>query len=669
MRKLFLFLTFITLLFGKSKWTIILYFACDNDLSNAGYEEIRKLTDLGYNKKVKTIILIDNAFNDTSPFPKIYELNNGNIELKRKLPEANIADINFFSDFLRFVKENYESENYFLIFYSHGSGWYQSLKNAFLYDETNQSSLSVVNGGLKEFQKKAKEILNKKIKIVGFDVCLMGMIEIAFEIFDDCDYLFSSPSILPISAWDYKSLIKKIEEKANIEIKELANEWAENNLKNIKNKGEEGVFSAIDLNKLKREYKKAFAFLKGKNKNIISQIRNKVQTYSFFEREDSLASHIDFFCLLKELNYEGEIFSSIISLKKTDFYKKGYGLSIFFPYHYLAFKKYIKEYSLLTFQKEVKWLEALNEYYSLDDIRPEIIKEIKIKRERNDLFINFSKPFDLSKINYHLYLFYQFDTLFYDSCENFTFWDNFGFSLSQEFAKKGKAFYSSEGLLLNNYLITKERINLEEGGLLIFDLLYNTEESYFNRIKRDIFYLEYSSDKINFQKLDSFYGKSDYFFEVRIFLPKGNYYLRFRYQTDSSITSLGVFIDEIRIIAFKNLKEFKVFNDTNYYLYPLKKGKYYLSIIPVDEYGNKGFSSEFTFFEILEYCPIISFPNPFRDENNFLFDLPKDSAFLLKVYDLKGNLIKENIRNLKKGVYFLLINERRYKIRGKVIKI
>ncbi|WP_205006541.1 hypothetical protein, partial [Escherichia coli] len=65
MRKLFLFLIFITFLFGKSKWTIILYFACDNDLSNAGYEEIRKLTDLGYNRKVKTIILIDNASYDT----------------------------------------------------------------------------------------------------------------------------------------------------------------------------------------------------------------------------------------------------------------------------------------------------------------------------------------------------------------------------------------------------------------------------------------------------------------------------------------------------------------------------------------------------------------------------------------------------------------------------
>lgn len=669
MRKLFLFLIFITFLFGKSKWTIILYFACDNDLSNAGYEEIRKLTDLGYNRKVKTIILIDNASYDTSPFPKIYELNNGNIELKRKLPEVNTADINFFSDFLRFVKENYESENYFLIFYSHGNGWYQSLNQAFLYDETNQSSLSVAGGGLKEFLKKAKEILNKKIKIVGFDVCLMGMIEISFEIFDYCDYLFASPSILPISAWDYKSLIKKIEEKENIEIKELAMEWAENNLKNIKNRKEEGIFSAISLNKLKREYKKAFSFLKEKNKNIISQIRKKVQTYPFFKREDSLSSHIDFFCLLKELNYEGEIFSSIISLKKTDFYKKGYGLAIFFPYHYLAFKKYIKEYSLLTFQKEVKWLEFLNEYYSLDDIRPEIIKEIKIKRGRNDVFINFSRPFDLSKINYHLYLFTKFDTIFYDSCEDFNLWENYGFSLSNRFAKKGKAFYSNEGLLLNNYLITKEKINLEEGGLLICDLLYNTEESYFNRIKRDIFYVEYSSDKINFQKLDSFYGKSDYFEEIRIFLPKGNYYLRFRYKTDSSITSLGVFVDEIRIIAFKDLKEFEVFNDTNYYLYPLKKGKYYLFIIPVDEYGNKGFSSEFVFFEILEYAPIISLPNPFREENNFLFDLPKDSSFPLKVYDLKGNRIKENIRNLKKGIYFLLIQKKGYKISGKMIKI
>ncbi|MCS7249450.1 MAG: clostripain-related cysteine peptidase [candidate division WOR-3 bacterium] len=679
MKKLFLFLIFISLLFGKSKWTIILYFACDNDLSNAGYQEILKLTNLGYNKKVRTIILIDNAFYDTSPFPKIYELNNGNIELKRKLPEVNIAEINFFSDFLRYIKENYESENYFLIFYSHGNGWYQSLNRAFLYDETDRSSLSVAGGGLREFVKKAKEILKRKIKILGFDVCLMGMVEICFEIFDDCDYLFASPSILPISAWDYKSLIKKIEENPDIKIKELSEIWAENNLKNIKERKEEGVFSAIDLNILKKEYKKAFSFLKEK-KPLLSLIRNKIQTYPFFEIEDSFASHIDFFHLLKELNFENKIFSSIISIKKTEFYKKGEGLAIFFPYYYFGFKKYIKEYALLEFQREVKWLEFLNEYYSLDDIRPEIVKKIKIERKRNNIFINFSKSFDLSEINYYLYLFNSFDTIFYDSCEDFALWENYGFSLSRKFAKKGNSFYSNEGLLLNNCLITKEKINLEEGGLLVFDLLYSTEESYLNRIKRDIFYLEYSFDKVNFQKLDSFYGKSNYFEEIKILLPQGSYYLRFRYQTDSSITYLGVFIDEIKVISFKNLKEFKIFNDTNYTFYHLKKGKYYLLIIPVDKYGNRGLGSEFFSFEVLDYAHIISLSNPFSKNNTLIFDLPKNSSFLLKVYDLKGNLIykkrieKEKVflkemANFKKGIYFLLINEKGYKVNGKIIKI
>ena len=93
MKKL-IFLLIFSLIFGKSQWTIILYFACDNDLSSAGYNEILKLTGLGYNEKVKTIILIDNAFYDTSPFPKIYELLNGEIILKMKLKEENIADIN-----------------------------------------------------------------------------------------------------------------------------------------------------------------------------------------------------------------------------------------------------------------------------------------------------------------------------------------------------------------------------------------------------------------------------------------------------------------------------------------------------------------------------------------------------------------------------------------------
>jgi len=671
MKKL-IFLLIFSLIFGKSQWTIILYFACDNDLSSAGYNEILKLTGLGYNEKVKTIILIDNAFYDTSPFPKIYELLNGEIILKMKLKEENIADINFFSDFLRYIKENYESENYFLIFYSHGNGWYQNLKKAFLYDETNQSSLSVAGGGLKEFLKKAKEILGKKIKIVGFDVCLMGMVEIAFEIFDYCDYLFASPSILPITAWDYKNLIKKIEENPNSKINDLASFWAENNFNNIKTKKEEGVFVAIDLEKFKKECKRAFSLLKNTNKKFISEKRKNIQTYPFFEATDSFSAHIDFFQLLKELAVKTEISSSVIALKKTEFYKNSCGLAIFFPDNYLTFKKYLKEYLLLSFQKEIRWLEFLNDHYSTDDIRPEKVKTIKIEKQKNNLFISFSPSFDLSEITYQLFLFKSFDTLFYDPCEDFSFWENQGFSLSSRFAQKGKSFYSNEGLLLNNFLVTKEKLSLNEGGLLIFYLLYHTEESYSKKIKRDIFYVEYSFDKINFQKLDSFYGKSDYFEEVKIFLPKGNYYLRFRYQTDSSITNLGVFLDEIKIIALKDLKKYQVFKDTNYFLYHLNKGEYYLFIIPIDKYGNKGYACDFVQIDIPLWAPIISLPNPFLKNSKILLDKEEDSFFTFKIYNLKGDLIGQNIvnlNNLKRGIYFILILDKKYQNRGKLIKL
>ena len=671
MKKL-IFLLIISLIFGKSKWTIILYFACDNDLSTAGYKEILKLTGLGYNEKVKTIILIDNAFYDTSPFPKIYQLLNGEIILKKRLKEENIADINFFSDFLRFIKENYESENYFLIFYSHGNGWYQSLNRAFLYDETNQSSLSVAGGGLKEFLKKAKEILGKKIKILGFDVCLMGMVEIAFEVFDYCDYLFASPSILPITAWDYKNLIKKIEENPDNKINEVASFWAENNFNNIRTKNEEGVFVAIDLEKFRKECKRTFSLFKNTDKNLVLEKRKNIQTYPFFETIDSFASHIDFFQLLKELKIKSEIFSSVIALKKTEFYKNSCGLAIFFPDNYLTFKKYLKEYLLLSFQKEIKWLEFLNDYYSADDRRPERVETIKIEKQKNDLFISFSKSFDLSEITYELFLFERFDTLFSDPCEDFSFWENQGFSISSQFVKKGKSFYSNEGLLLNHFLITKEKLCLNEGGLLIFYLLYHTEESYFKKIKRDIFYVEYSFDKINFQKLDSFYGKSDYFEEVKIFLPKGNYYLRFRYQTDSSVTNLGVFLDEIKIIALRDLKKYQVFNDTNYFLYHLKKGEYYLFIIPIDKYGNKGYASEFVKIDISSWAPIISLPNPFLKDPEILLDKEENSFFTFKIYNLKGDLIGQNIvnlNNLKRGIYFILVANKKYRNKGKLIKL
>jgi hypothetical protein len=184
--------------------------------------------------------------------------------------------------------------------------------------------------------------------------------------------------------------------------------------------------------------------------------------------------------------------------------------------------------------------------------------------------------------------------------------------------------------------------------------------------------VEYSFDRINFQKLDSFYGKSDYFEEIRIFLPQGNYYLRFRYQTDSSITNLGVFLDEIKIIRLKDLKTHQVFNDTNYFLYHLKKGEYYLFIIPIDQYGNKGYASDFVKIAIPSWAPIISLPNPFLKDPKILLDKEENSFFTFKIYNLKGDLIGQkmiDLNNLKRGVYFISLTNQKYRNKGKLVKL
>jgi hypothetical protein len=164
--------------------------------------------------------------------------------------ELNMADPTNLSNFVNFVKTNYNATNNMLILWDHGSGWrYKNLLSSYsgkiklkkvdLVEKnttTNKKgskevtviepiNLQIINTNnyktdlktpvkavCKDVTSSDDMLYNSEVRtaltgkgltVLGFDACLMGMIETAYELKDVASYMIASPEVIAGNGWDY----------------------------------------------------------------------------------------------------------------------------------------------------------------------------------------------------------------------------------------------------------------------------------------------------------------------------------------------------------------------------------------------------------------------------------------------------------------------------------
>jgi len=122
----------------------------------------------------------------------------------------------------------YPADHHILVIWNHGGGWrLQQQKIAQLWaaqraegsvaaagmkavsiDETDGDVLYMheVWQGLSEAQSSTKQTLD----IVGFDACLMGMIEVAYQIKDNAHFMVGSEGNEPVDGWPYHTILNDL---------------------------------------------------------------------------------------------------------------------------------------------------------------------------------------------------------------------------------------------------------------------------------------------------------------------------------------------------------------------------------------------------------------------------------------------------------------------------
>ena len=199
------------------EWTYMAYIDGDNDLEEFAISDINEMErGKEHEDSVNVIVLVDrhdqyDASNGDWTGAKYYEITYdidmteiNSFELN-DLGEVEMDNPAVLREFLKYCFKNYPAEKYCLDLWNHGAGVFGACT-----DDTTGSNERLTVNEIQTAIKDASNAYSEHINILAMDCCVMGVIEMAFEVRNYCDYLVTSQSNIPGPGFDYIEMMETL---------------------------------------------------------------------------------------------------------------------------------------------------------------------------------------------------------------------------------------------------------------------------------------------------------------------------------------------------------------------------------------------------------------------------------------------------------------------------
>ncbi|MEQ8541618.1 MAG: clostripain-related cysteine peptidase [Coleofasciculus sp. D1-CHI-01] len=263
------------------RWTWMVYMAGDNGkvfeqlqggkqliapMEEQGYQDIREMEAVGSTDEVAILVQFD-TLSDRDHTYRIYIRPQGEQRVVENISEQNMGDPGSLRDFIVWGIENYPAQYYAVILWNHGTGWKEDdiyafarnrgfrlgasddevrslsrntqLSSAFFLSSIlevmqledgesraiafDDSSLDFLdNTKLQQAFRQAEEQTGQKVSLIGMDACLMSMVEVAYQLRANANYMVGSQEVEPLSGWPYTAILGGLTSDAGITPEALA---------------------------------------------------------------------------------------------------------------------------------------------------------------------------------------------------------------------------------------------------------------------------------------------------------------------------------------------------------------------------------------------------------------------------------------------------------------
>jgi hypothetical protein len=287
-----------------ARWTFMVYMNGDNNLEKHAINDFDEMAEIGSTADVNIIVQMDrisaakvgskfdsSAYGDWTETLRFHVTKAMVPTRDAALPgvdgvhaELDMGNAETLADFVEWAVWNYPAERYALIIWDHGAGWRVFARTDLPADERGQLAAEFDNVMLaaeqgpieitpdsipveehpvksvshdwssdtemrnRDIQERLISVLGgRKLDVIGYDACLMGMVETAYAMRNVASVMVASEELEPASGWNYIPILSALTEEPTMDGQglgrqivsayKLAYEYAE----------ESTTLSAIDL--------------------------------------------------------------------------------------------------------------------------------------------------------------------------------------------------------------------------------------------------------------------------------------------------------------------------------------------------------------------------------------------------------------------------------------
>ena len=208
---------------GQAQWAFLVYLDGDNNLEGVGIGDFLEMSSVGSTSDVHILVQFDRIpgydsdygdWTSTKRFRVTPGMTPTAANAIQDIGEANMGDPVTLIDFVQWGVANYPADHYAVVIWDHGSGWrlrpgqLPPLKDVAV-DDTNGGD-SLTSPELRTIMDTLSGSGSDPLDLVGFDACLMGMIEVDNQLIPYVDVRVGSEETEPGDGWPYDPILSAL---------------------------------------------------------------------------------------------------------------------------------------------------------------------------------------------------------------------------------------------------------------------------------------------------------------------------------------------------------------------------------------------------------------------------------------------------------------------------
>jgi len=371
------------------RWTFMVYMAADGLMEGAGNDTVNEMEEVGSTSGVAVLAQLDlYATSGVKHYLVIKDNDTDNITspVLWSHDELNMGDPLTLVDFVNHSIQSYPAEHYALILWNHGCGF-----RGVCYDKHPTDELNMTE--LKQALSKIKNDTGITFDLIGFDACLMGELEVAYQIKNYGQVMVGHEETGHVTTWPYDGILMNLTDNptmsAIVLAKEIVTRYREYHLEKP-GALPEATISAVFLANITELSQRASDLATALQQDLeeyrdsINGSRTQVQEYGVGAcGPDFNASFVDVYHLAELLNQSinNDMVKSLCQQIKqavnatiiSEWHRpngprpNSHGITIYFQDNKTSYEVDKDQYNSIDFAQEYQWDEFLKAYLGVEE--------------------------------------------------------------------------------------------------------------------------------------------------------------------------------------------------------------------------------------------------------------------------------------------------------------